>query len=299
LTRTGFVPVVGRPNVGKSTLVNRLVGSKVAITSMRPQTTRNAIRGVVTGPPGSSEPEYQIVLVDTPGLHKPQTELGTRLNSLVYRTLVDADAVVFVVDATKPIGPGDRLIADRLRQARADVLLVVNKTDRAGKEATAAQLIEAAEWDFAVYVPTSALGGEGVGTLVDEIVARLPEGPLYYPPEMTSDQPENLVIGEIVREKFLDRLRDELPHSLTVRVEDVEARDDGLIDISADVIVERDSQKGIVIGKGGSLLEVAGTEARHDLESLLGSRVNLSLHVTVEKEWQRRPQLLDRLGFER
>ena len=299
MTRTGFVPVVGRPNVGKSTLVNRLVGSKVAITSMRPQTTRNAIRGVVTGPPGSSEPEYQIVLVDTPGLHKPQTELGTRLNSLVYRTLVDADAVVFVVDATKPIGPGDRLIADRLRQARADVLLVVNKTDRAGKEATAAQLIEAAEWDFAVYVPTSALGGEGVGTLVDEIVARLPEGPLYYPPEMTSDQPENLVIGEIVREKFLDRLRDELPHSLTVRVEDVEARDDGLIDISADVIVERDSQKGIVIGKGGSLLEVAGTEARHDLESLLGSRVNLSLHVTVEKEWQRRPQLLDRLGFER
>jgi len=299
LTRTGFVPVVGRPNVGKSTLVNRLVGSKVAITSMRPQTTRNAIRGVVTGPPGSSEPEYQIVLVDTPGLHKPQTELGTRLNSLVYRTLVDADAVVFVVDATKPIGPGDRLIADRLRQARADVLLVVNKTDRAGKEATAAQLIEAAEWDFAVYVPTSALGGEGVGTLLDEIVARLPEGPLYYPPEMTSDQPENLVIGEIVREKFLDRLRDELPHSLTVRVEDVEARDDGLIDISADVIVERDSQKGIVIGKGGSLLEVAGTEARHDLESLLGSRVNLSLHVTVEKEWQRRPQLLDRLGFER
>jgi GTP-binding protein Era len=299
LTRTGFVPVVGRPNVGKSTLVNRLVGSKVAITSMRPQTTRNAIRGVVTGPPGSPEPEYQIVLVDTPGLHKPQTELGTRLNSLVYRTLADADVVVFVVDATKPIGPGDRLIADRLRQAGVDVLLVVNKTDRAGKEATAAQLIEAAEWDFSVYVPTSALGGEGVDTLVDEIVARLPEGPLYYPPEMTSDQPENVVIGEIVREKFLDRLRDELPHSLMVRVEDVEERADGLINISADVIVERDSQKGIVIGKGGSLLEVAGTEARHDLESLLGSRVNLSLHVTVEKEWQRRPQLLDRLGFER
>lgn len=292
------MPVVGRPNVGKSTLVNRLVGKKVAITSTRPQTTRNAIRGVVTGPEGS-EPEYQIVLVDTPGLHKPQTELGTRLNAVVYRTLADADAVVFVVDATKPIGPGDRLIADRLRSAGATVLLVVNKVDRAGKAATAAQLIEAGEWDFDVYVPTSAIDGEGLDALLEEIVGRLPDGPLYYPPEMTSDQPESLVIGEIVREKFLERLRDELPHSLMVRVEDIEERDDGLIDVSADVIVERDSQKGIVIGKGGSLLEAAGTEARHDLESLLGARVNLSLHVTVEKEWQRRPHLLDRLGFEK
>jgi GTP-binding protein Era len=298
LTRTGFVPVVGRPNVGKSTLVNRLVGEKVAITSSRPQTTRNAIRGVVTGP-GGSDPEFQIVLVDTPGLHKPQTELGARLNTLAYRTLGDADAVVFVVDATKPIGPGDRLIADRLRQAGATVVLVVNKIDRAGKAATAAQLIEAAEWDFAAYVPTSATEGNGVEALVDEIVSRLPEGPLYYPPESTSDQPESLIIGEIVREKFLDRLRDELPHSLMVRVEDIEEREDGLIDVSADVIVERDSQKGIVIGKGGSLLKIAGTEARQDLEKLFGARVNLNLHVSVEKDWQRRPQLLDRLGFEK
>ena len=295
--KSGFVPVVGRPNVGKSTLVNQMVGSKVAITSTRPQTTRNAIRGVVTGPdPGN--PDYQIILVDTPGLHKPRTELGSRLNSLVYRTLSDADVVVFVVDALMPIGPGDRLIADRLMEARSGVILVVHKLDKAGRGETVAQLGEAGQWDFDAYVPLSALTGDGVPMLVDEIVGRLPEGPLYYPAGMMSDQPETLVIAEIIREKFLDRLHDELPHSLVVRVEDVEQRDDGLIDIAADVIVERKSQKGIVIGQGGSLLRIAGTEAREDLEGILGDRINLRLHVTVEKDWQRRPQLLDRFGFE-
>lgn len=295
--KSGFVPVVGRPNVGKSTLVNQMVGSKVAITSIRPQTTRNAIRGVVTGPDPDS-PDYQIVLVDTPGLHKPRTELGSRLNSLVYRTLGDADVIVFLVDASMPIGPGDRLIADRLKEAGSGVVLVVNKLDKAGRGETVEQLSEAAQWDFDAYVPLSALTGDGVPMLVDEIVGRLPEGPLYYPVGMVSDQPETLVIAEIIREKFLDRLHDELPHSLVVRVEDVEQRDDGLIDIAADVIVERKSQKGIIIGKGGSLLSIAGTEAREDLEGILGDRVNLRLHVTVEKDWQRRPQLLDRFGFE-
>ncbi len=294
--RSGFVPVVGRPNVGKSTLVNTLVGSKVTITSSRPQTTRNAIRGVVTAP--GDEPEYQIVLVDTPGLHKPRNELGTRLNSLVYGTLAEADVVVFLVDATMPVGPGDRLIAERLAEADAEVIVVVSKLDIAKRARVVEQLTKAGEWDFASYVPVSAVDGSGVSELIEEVVARLPEGPVYYPPGMTTDQPESLIISEIVREKFLDRLREELPHSLVVLVEDLEQRDNGLIDIAADVIVERKSQKGIVIGKGGSLLQAAGTEARHDLEALLGNRVNLSLQVKVEPDWQRKPQLLDRLGFD-
>ncbi len=296
--RSGFVPVVGRPNVGKSTLVNRMVGSKVTITSSRPQTTRNAIRAVVTGGEAPEEPEYQIVLIDTPGLHRPRTELGNRLNSLAYRALGEADAVVFMIDASMAIGPGDNRIAERLQQAEAKVILVVNKLDKAGRTETVEQLAEASAWGFGAYVPLSALTGDGVPILVSEIVALLPEGPLYYPAGMMSDQPETLVIGEIVREKFLDRLRDELPHSLVIRIENIEQRADGLIDITADVVVERDSQKGIVIGQGGSLLRLAGTEAREELEVILGDRVNLQLHVTVEKDWQRRPQMLDRLGFE-
>lgn len=290
--KSGFVAVVGRPNVGKSTLVNRIVGTKVAITSSRPQTTRNAIRGVANGE------GYQIVLVDTPGLHKPKTELGNRLNGLVYGTLAESDAVIFVVDATMPVGPGDRLIAERLIESGADVFVAVNKVDKASKPQTVSQLVETAEWPFQHYHPISALTGDGVGELVQGVVGVLPEGPQYYPEDMPTDQPESLVIAEIIREKFLDRLREELPHSVAVRVEDIEQRDDGLIDISADVIVERKSQKGIVIGQGGSLLKAAGTEARTELEALLGDRVNLVLRVEVEKDWQRTPELLDRLGFE-
>ncbi len=290
--KSGFVAVVGRPNVGKSTLVNQMVGTKVSITSTRPQTTRNAIRGVV-----HSE-DFQIVLVDTPGLHKPRTELGNRLNSVVYGTLAEADAVVFVVDATMPVGPGDRLIAERLIESGADVLVAVNKVDRASRKQTVTQLVEASQWPFQHFFPISARTGEGVPELVDEIVARLPDGPPYFPREMTSDQPESMVIAEVIREKFLDRLDDELPHAVVVRVEEISTRDDGLIDIAADVIVERDSQKGIVIGKGASLLRAAGTEARTELEALLGAKVNLNLRVVVEKDWQRTPQLLDRLGFE-
>ncbi len=291
--KSGFVAVVGRPNVGKSTLVNQMVGSKVAITSSRPQTTRNAIRGVVNGD------GYQIVLVDTPGLHKPRTELGTRLNSIVYGTLAESDAVVFVIDATMPIGPGDRLISQRLVDSgAADVVVAVNKVDKATRVQTVTQLSEAAGWPFDHYFPISAKTGEGVIEMLGEVVARLPEGPQYYPTDMTTDQPESAVVAEIVWEKFLDRLNEELPHALVVRVEDIEQRDNGLIDIQADIIVERNSQKGIVIGKGGSLLKTAGSEARVELEALLGEKVNLVLQVSVEKDWQRSPQLLDRLGFD-
>ena len=296
--RSGFVAVVGRPNVGKSTLVNRLVGHKVSITSSRPQTTRSIIRGVVTHRDPEGEPDWQIVLVDTPGLHRPRTEMGNRLNGLVYGSLAESDAVVFVIDATAPVGPGDRLIAERVAAVPSPVVLVVNKTDAAGKGEIIAQLTEAAAWDFDSYVPVSAREGDGVDELIGELEPLLSEGPLYFPADQWSDQAEGQVIAEIIREKVLERLRDELPHSLVVRVEDLEECQDGLVAIAADVIVERQSQRGIVIGKGGSLLQLAGTEARHELEALLGTRVNLQLRVSVEKDWQRRPAMLDRLGFQ-
>ena len=296
--KSGFVPVVGRPNVGKSTLVNALVGQKVAITSTRPQTTRNAIRGVLTLH-DADNPSAQIVFVDTPGLHRPRTELGNRLNGLVYGTLAEADVVVFVIDATQPIGPGDRRIAERLGESGAQVVVVVNKTDTADRNEVASQLAEAATWDFAAYVPLSALDASNLEPLVDEIVLRLPEGPLYFDAREVSDQPEHVLVAEIVREKFLERLREELPHSLVVITEEMETRDDGLLWISARVVVERRSQRGIVIGKGGVLLRDAGTEARIELESIFGTRVHLDLRVRVEPEWQSTPELLDRLGFEK
>ncbi|HDH02755.1 MAG TPA: GTPase Era [Actinobacteria bacterium] len=292
--KSGFVPVVGRPNVGKSTLVNALVGQKVSITSSRPQTTRNAIRGVVTiGEP----PHSQLILVDTPGLHKPQNALGERLNRLVYGTLSDADAILFLIDATQKVGPGDRMIAERLAAVDTDVILIVNKVDRSDGGQIAERLTEASLWDFSAYVPISALDGDGVDRVTDELVRRMPEGPMYFPADAVSDQPEELLIAEIVREKFLDRLREELPHSLTVRTTDLEIKDNGTMHIGAQVVVERDSQKGIVIGKGASVLKAAGAEARIELEAIFATKVYLELRVTVEKDWQRHPQLLDRLGF--
>lgn len=296
--RSGFVAVVGRPNVGKSTLVNRLVGEKVSIISSRPQTTRSIIRGVVTERDADGDPQWQIVLIDTPGLHKPRTQLGSRLNSMVYGTLAEADAVLFVIDATAPIGPGDRLVAERVGASPGPVVMAINKIDIAGADEVIPQLAVASEWDFAGYVPVSATTGEGISELIGELEPLLQEGPMFFPPDQTSDQSEVTVISEIVREKFLDRLRDELPHSLIVRVEDMEERDDGLVTILADVIVERKSQRGIVIGKGGSLLRDAGSEARHELERLLATKVNLQLQVSVEPDWQRRPAMLDRFGFE-
>ncbi len=291
--------VVGRPNVGKSTLVNRAVGHKVSIISSRPQTTRSTIRGVLTNRDDRGEPDWQIVFMDTPGLHRPRTELGNRLNGLVYGSLAEADIVLFVVDATAPIGPGDRLIAERIADGGSPTVVAVNKIDAARTNDVASQLATAGEWDFHAYVPVSARTGDGIDLLLGELDPMLTTGPLYFPPDQWSDQPEAVVIAEIIREKFLDRLREELPHSLLVRVDDMEERSDGLVTIAAEVIVERKSQRGIVIGKGGSLLETAGTEARLELEALLGTRVNLQLHVSVEPDWQRRPAVLDRLGFEK
>lgn len=291
MSASGFVPVVGRPNVGKSTLVNSLVGEKVAITSARPQTTRNTIRGVLT------TSEAQLVFVDTPGLHKPRTALGARLNTLVDGSIAEADAILFVLDATQRIGPGDRRIAERLLKAGAPVVVVVNKVDAASQEQTIVQLDEAGEWDFEAYVPISALKDDGLDRVVRELVALLPDGPFFFPPEMHTDQPDQFLAAELVREKYLSRLREELPHSVAVVVGDIETRDDGVVVVPAIVYVERESQKGIVIGKGGELAKAVGSEARPELERLFGAKVFLDLRVKVEKDWQRLDHALDRLGF--
>jgi GTP-binding protein Era len=292
-TRSGFVSIVGRPNVGKSTLVNALVGEKVAITSSRPQTTRNTIRGIVT----LEDENTQLVLVDTPGIHKPRTALGERLNTLVYGSLAEADVVLFVLDATKPIGPGDRRIVERLKQSRAPVVVAVNKVDRASNEDILVQLAEAGEWDFHAYVPISALKFDGMEPLISELVGLCEPGPFFFPPDARSDQPDQLLAGELIREKYLARLRDELPHSLAVVINDLETKDNGVMHIDATAYVERESQKGMVIGKGGRLVRDVGTDARVDLEKLFGTKVYLDLNVKVEKDWQSKDYLLDRLGF--
>ncbi len=288
------MPVVGRPNVGKSTLVNALVGTKVAITSTKPQTTRNTIRGVMTDQ--QVEPSWQAVLIDTPGIHRPRTDLGKRLNLLVYGTLGEADCVLFVIDATQPIGPGDRLVAQRVTESGSRTVLAVNKVDVAKPHQIASQLAAASQWDLAAYVPVSAKTGDGLVELRGELVGRLQEGPLFFPHGWTRDQPDEQFAAEIVREKFLDKLRDELPHSLAVAVTDFH-EDGDLLRIAADLIIERNSQRPIVVGRGGSMVRDCGTEARVELEHVFGSKVHLDLRVKVEPEWQSRPQALDRLGF--
>jgi GTP-binding protein Era len=289
--RSGFISVVGRPNVGKSTLVNALVGEKVAITSPRPQTTRNTIRGI------RNSGDTQIVFVDTPGLHKPRTALGSRLNRLVYGSLEETDGVLLVLDATQNIGPGDRLIAERLREAKATVIVVVNKIDIAKQEQILRQLAEASEWEFLAYVPVSARDGDGIDLVLGEIEPLLEEGPQFFPTDVHMDQPEKIYAAELIREKFLRRLREELPHSLAVLVDEITVRDNGTTYVAATAYVERKSQKGIVIGKGGVQLRDVGAEAREDLERFFGGPVFLDIHVRVADDWQRRDDTLDRLGF--
>jgi GTP-binding protein Era len=289
--RSGFTTLVGRPNVGKSTLVNALVGTKVAIVSKRPQTTRTTVRGVLT------TEQSQIVFVDTPGIHKPRTLLGTRTNERARSTLREVDVVCMIIDATAPVGPGDRFVADLVQQVDTPRLLVVTKIDRAGPGPVAAQLAAAGRLgDFDSYVPVSGRTGDGVDVLRRELEARMPEGPRYYPDGVVSDQPETVLAAELLREKLLATARDELPHSIAVTVE-VDDGFDGAWRFRAIVRVERDSQKGIVIGRGGRVLRAAGTAAREELEGLLGAPVHLTTRVVVDKDWQRRPPALDRLGL--
>jgi len=294
--RSGFVSVVGRPNVGKSTLVNQIVGRKVSIVSSRPQTTRTQIRGVRT------TDRTQIVFLDTPGIHKPRTLLGERTNSRAVATLDEVDVVCLLVDATEPIGRGDRFVADLVAQVETPTVLVVNKVDRASDRHVIEHLAQASAelGDIAAFVPLSARSGEGVEALLGELEARIPPGPHYYPDGVVSDQPEAVLAAELLREKLLAATHDELPHSIAVTTEEIEERttkDGPLLALRLVIRVERDSQKGIVIGRGAALLRQAGTDARQELEALLGVRIHLETHVRVDRDWQRRPSSLDRLGL--
>ncbi|CAN5694347.1 GTPase Era [soil metagenome] len=301
--RSGFASFVGRPNAGKSTLTNALVGSKVVITSSRPQTTRTVVRGIV------HRPDAQLILVDTPGLHRPRTLLGERLNDLVRTTWAEVDVVAVCFPANEKIGPGDRFIVKELGQVRRTTkFAIVTKTDLVGPEQLGQHLLDVAalgvETDtvWEEIVPVSAHSGDQVKLLEELLVAQLPEGPELYPAGELSDSPEEAIVAELIREAALEGVRDELPHSIAVLVEEMGLREDRpadrpLLDIHANLYVERSSQKGIIIGHQGSRLKAVGTEARAQIEALLGTPVYLDLHVKIAKDWQRDPKQLRKLGF--
>jgi GTPase len=300
--RSGFACLVGRPNAGKSTLTNALVGEKVAITSSRPQTTRHTIRGIV------HRPDAQLVLVDTPGLHRPRTLLGERLNDLVRQTLLEVDVIGLCLPADETIGPGDRYIATDLAEVRrggrgTPVVSIVTKADRVDRTRLAGHLLAVENLlEADDIIPVSAVDGFQVTELIDVLIGHLPPGPPLYPAGELTDEPENVMIAELVREAALEGVRDELPHSLAVVVEEVTPREgraqhDPLLDVRVFLYVERESQKAIVIGRGGNRLRAVGTQARREIEGLLGSRIHLDLRVKVAKDWQRDPKQMQRLGF--
>jgi GTPase len=296
--RSGFVSFVGRPNTGKSTLMNALVGAKVAITSNRPQTTRHAIRGIV------HREDFQIVLVDTPGLHRPRTLLGQRLNDLVRDTYSEVDVIGLCIPVDEPIGTGDRWIVQQIRAVapRTALVVVVTKIDKVPKAKVVEQLAAVGELvgDAAAdIVPVSAVTGAPIDVLIEVLAGKLPPGPAFYPEGELTDEPEEVLMAELIREAALEGVRDELPHSLAVVIDEVNPRPDrdDLIDVHAILYVERDSQKGIVIGKGGARLRDVGTAARTQIEKLLGTKIYLDLRVKIAKNWQRDPKQLGRLGF--
>ena len=298
--RAGFACFVGRPNTGKSTLTNALVGEKVAITSAKPQTTRHTIRGIV------HREDHQLILIDTPGLHKPRTLLGSRLNDLVASTLNEVDVIGFCLPADEPIGPGDRYIASQLAllDGRTPIVALVTKVDLVPKDKVAEALLAVGELaDFADVVPVSAAEGFQVDTVDSVLAGHLPVSPPLYPDGDLTDEPEETMIAELVREAAREGVRDELPHSLAVQVEEMYPRegrseDNPLWNVHVNLFVERPSQKAIIIGKGGGRLKAIGSESRRGIENLLGTKVYLDLHVKVAKDWQREPKALGRLGFD-
>ena len=297
MTKAGFVGVAGRPNVGKSTLVNAIVGARVAIVSERPQTTRRAIRGVAT----DVERGWQLVLTDLPGVQRPRDALTERMQRRVEREIADSEAILFVVNAEQGIGPGDRFIAQALLQANAETTVVcaVNKVDRLNNAETAAVLAETAELKGVDEIfPVSARKGTGLDGLIEKLVELMPEGPFLFPPEQRSDLPSEILLAELIREQVLRRTRDELPHAVEVQVGEVAYREDGVVEVHAQIWAEAESQKGILIGAGGSRIKEIGTAARTELERELGARVFLDLRVRVRKRWRTDEGLLDRLGIE-
>ena len=291
--KSGFVALIGRPNVGKSTLMNHVVGKKVAIMSDKPQTTRNRIRGIFTDERG------QIVFLDTPGIHKPKSKLGEHLVQTAQATLEEVDLILLLVNAEEGMGPGDRFIIEHLKQVKTPVFLVVNKIDRVHPDALL-PLIDSYRrlFSFKEVVPISALQGNNTGTLVDLIFRELPEGPSYYPADQVTDSPEHFVIGELIREKVLFLTREEIPHSVAVVVEELIPREDGeTVYIRATIYAERPSQKGILIGKRGAMLKEVGRLAREEIERLLGNKVFLDLWVKVKKDWRNEEAYLRRFGY--
>ncbi|HST70206.1 MAG TPA: GTPase Era [Solirubrobacterales bacterium] len=297
MTRAGFIGLAGRPNVGKSTLVNAIVGSHVAIVSSRPQTTRRAIRGVAT----DLEAERQLVLVDLPGVQRPRDVLTERMQGRVERELAESDVVLFVVNGEEGVGPGDRFIVRALlgAGARLPVICAVNKADRLGPNELVPVLAEVAELEGVDEVfPISAKTGEGVPPLLERLGELVPEGPYMYPPEDSSDQSSELLLAELIREQVLNRTRQEIPHSVEVSVLELEPREDGLVTVRAEIWAETESQKGILIGKAGAKIGEIGAAARRSLERELGAQVHLDLTVRVRRNWRRDEDLLDRLGIE-
>jgi GTPase len=293
VTRSGFVALAGRPNAGKSTLVNRIVGGKVAIVSDKPQTTRREIRGIATGD------DWQIVLVDLPGVQRPRDALTERMQRRVERSLAEADAVLFILNGEQEIGPGDRFIARAIRSVGLPCVTALNKVDRLDRARTAAALEAAARLEVqGELFPVSALTGAGVDELAAHLVELLPEGAFLYPPEEKSDLSLEVRLAELVREQVLLRTREEVPHSVEVEVDELEEREDGLLVVRARVWAETGSQKGILVGRGGRMVRAVGTAARKEIERMLGRRVHLDLSVRVRKGWRRDEALLDRLGIE-
>ena len=289
---SGFVTIVGRPNVGKSTLLNQIVGQKIAIMSDKPQTTRNKIQAVYT------EENVQIVFIDTPGIHKPKSKLGDYMVRTATSTLNEVDVVLFLIDVSEEMGPGDRFIMDLFTQINTPVFCVMNKIDLVHPEQLLAVITKYKEvYSFAEFIPISAKQGSNVNTLIDQIKARLPEGPQYYPEDQITDHPEQFIIAELIREKLLHATFEEVPHSIAVQIETMRVQDNGVVYIGAVIFVERPSQKGIIIGKQGSMLKEIGRLARLDIEALLGSRIFLELWVKVKNDWRNHDLVLRDLGF--
>ncbi len=292
-TRSGFVALAGRPNVGKSTLANAIIGAKVAIVSDKPQTTRRAIRGVATGP------DWQLVLIDLPGVQRPRDTLTERMQQRVQRELADADGCLFVVNLEQGIGPGDRFIARLLASAPVPVTIVANKSDRADRARTAASLQALEELEIGDEIfPVSARTGDGIPRLTEHLISLLPEGPFYFPAAAHSDQEPTVVLAELVREQVLARTREEVPHAVEVEVQEIHRRSDGLLFIDAVVLSETESQKGILIGAGGRMIKSIGIAARRAIERELSTKVHLELSVRVRRHWRTDERLLDRLGIE-
>jgi GTP-binding protein Era len=290
--KSGFVAIIGRPNVGKSTLLNQVIGQKIAIMSDKPQTTRNKIQGVYT------KENMQIVFLDTPGIHKPKSKLGSYMMKVAENTFHEVDAILLLVDVAEGIGGGDRFIIELLKNVKTPVLLVLNKIDQVHPEALLPVIVAYKDlYEFAEIIPISALQGNNVNTLLEQIGKYLPEGPQYYPADQVTDYPEQFICAELIREKILHLTREEIPHSIAVAIESMKVEENGLVSIGAVIFVERDSQKGIVIGKQGAMLKEVGKQARRDIETLLGSKIFLELWVKVNKDWRNREHVLKDLGF--